>query len=122
MNIETDKKIKGLKSQLQKLKGDISSHKEDIKTQQKLLAQKQRRAEEIVQAIKNIQNKSDTLRVTEHALLRYFERVCGYDIEDIKKKIVNAKILKDVTTLGNGKFPNGEFMVVVQNGSIVTIE
>lgn len=72
--------------------------------------------------IKELQEKE--LQVTEHALLRYCERILGIDIEAIKELIKSQEIKQQVEVLGiNGKFvhPDG-FRVVIKDNKIITIE
>ena len=53
--------------------------------------------------VDNISNKSIT--VTEHAILRYLERVEGIDMEAVKKSIVSEKTLQMISKLGPGYYP-----------------
>jgi len=74
---------------------------------------------------KNISNLSvKEIVVTEHALLRYFERVKGYNLEDIKKEIVDDKTKTLVEFLNGtkGKVPWRDNSLVVKDNTIVTIE
>jgi hypothetical protein len=62
------------------------------------------------------------LNVTDHALLRYIERVMGIDIEDIRNKIVNTQVETMVATLGDSNVPlGGGVYAVVRNQQVVTI-
>lgn len=64
----------------------------------------------------------ETPRVSEHAILRYLERVNNINVEEIEKVILNDSVLKMMETLGgDGKYPLGEFQLVVQNYTVVTI-
>lgn len=68
-----------------------------------------------------LQNKK--LTVSEHAIIRYVERVLGINIEDIENKILNQTTCHLVEELGNGRYPcnNGKFMIVVKDGCVVTV-
>lgn len=60
--------------------------------------------------------------VTDHALVRYFERIEGRDIEKIKRQINNPDLLKWVATLGDGDYPvQNEYYARVHKGVVVTI-
>lgn len=69
----------------------------------------------------------DTISVTDHAVVRYFERVLQYDIEEIRKNILTEEIKKQYEILGNGTYPNRDnitrkkFHTVVSNLSVVTV-
>lgn len=60
--------------------------------------------------------------VTDHAVLRYLERVMGLDVEAIRETILTEESKVWIKTVGHGKFPigNGHFVKVV-NGVVVTI-
>ena len=65
--------------------------------------------------------------VTEHAMLRYIERVLKLDLEEVRKRILSPKVRGYIDELGSGKFPqNGEetnkYRVVVKNRVVTTIE
>ena len=61
--------------------------------------------------------------VTEHAILRYLERVRGVDIEAIRQEMLDPKIVGFIDTLGSGLIPhpNG-YKLVVKKRVIVTVE
>lgn len=60
--------------------------------------------------------------VSEHALLRYLERVKGVDIEALKKEIAPEHILGRVRAMGNGEYPvGGTHTLKVQDSTIVTV-
>jgi hypothetical protein len=61
-------------------------------------------------------------KVSEHALLRYLERVKGIDIKSCEQEILNKKVLEMIETLGgNGSFPNENFKLVMKDNVVVTI-
>ena len=66
--------------------------------------------------------------ITEHALLRYFERVLGFNIEDIKKKITPETTIQQVKELGDGEYPikdlysiDNPFSIIVKNNNVITV-
>lgn len=63
------------------------------------------------------------LVVSEHAILRYLERVMKIDMTEIKRKILNNDTIKHIDALGAGKFPHEDgFRLVVKDRVVVTIE
>lgn len=62
------------------------------------------------------------LQVSDHAVLRYIERVMEIDIEKIKAIILSdrAKAFAD-NGFGDGTFPNGDHRAVVKDKMIVTV-
>lgn len=119
--IKDDRLIKGLTSQLQKLTGESEALKNELSNKNKEYQSK-------LQAIKNLKSEIDklskdtTVKVSEHAIVRYFERVKGYNIAEIEKDILSDEVLNLINQLGeNGKFPNKEFHVVLKNNTVTTI-
>jgi hypothetical protein len=63
------------------------------------------------------------IEVSDHAIIRYLERIKGVDFEILKKEIVDDSMMKFINKLGgSGKFPKSDdFEVVVRNYKIITI-
>ena len=62
--------------------------------------------------------------VSDHAIVRYLERIEGIDIEAIRKKIIgDGRINQAVKTLENGSFPSedGTFTLRVRDKVVVTV-
>ena len=61
------------------------------------------------------------IEVTDHAVLRYLERVAGVDIEGLREEIKKESSIAG-GVLGDGKFMiGGGFRAVVSDGRVVTI-
>lgn len=65
----------------------------------------------------------EVIRVSDHAIIRYLERVKGVDISEIKREILTPEICEYVSTLGgSGKFPAEEgFHIVMRNNTVITV-
>ncbi len=122
-NVKENSLLKSLQTQLQKLEGEYHS----LQMQQNHLNDninlKKNQIKETQNNIKILQDKTPKdLIVTEHALLRYIERVEGVNLNDIIQKISTEKLKTMVNTLGNGTFPiDGTFSVKVRNNVIITV-
>lgn len=58
--------------------------------------------------------------VSEHAILRYLERVVKVDVEEVKRRVLTDDLKGRI--LDDGLYPNPEgFRLVVRDGVIVTI-
>lgn len=68
--------------------------------------------------------REDGLILSEHAALRYLQKVELIPIEEIYNKIVTEDIKKMTTVLGDGSFPLGDtgFSIIVKGNVIVTIK
>ena len=120
--VKQDRLVKQLHSQLSELESEIESSKLEISNMQKELSLKVRNKESIEQKINDLKIDNKDIKLSEHALVRYFERVKGYNIEEIENEIITDELKKLVETLGlNGTYPFGEYKLKVRNGIIVTL-
>ena len=55
-------------------------------------------------------------------MLRYFERVLGYDLNEIRGMILSDQTKAFIDQFGSGKIPGQGFRIVVKDRTIVTIE
>lgn len=111
--------------EIKKLRTSLRKLDEQIFDIHNVMAEYQRKYNELkkerVSLITKIEdmNKGE-LKVTEHAMLRYFERVLGFNLEEIEEKIVSG-VSEAQKDLGNGTYPSGLFKVVVKENTVVTI-
>jgi predicted nucleic acid-binding Zn-ribbon protein len=116
------RKIKGLQTQIKKLEADAQVITERVKTDQREVSQKMKRANDLRKQIQRLEGNGE-IKVTEHAILRYLERVEGLDLKAIEEKIITDQIRELVRELGgSGEFPSNEgFLVRMKNYTIITI-
>lgn len=70
-----------------------------------------------------MQTKKTKLAISDHALVRYMERVLGVDVGGVRKQILDAKSKKDIGVLGDCTYPvNNLYCVVVKDGVVVTVK
>ncbi len=128
--------LKSLETRRRKVKENLNVRK----TEQVSLS---REINQLIRNVKDIEGQIELLKVnkvnknsiiiTEHAILRYLERVEGVDIERVKKDILDDKVLRQIKTLGTGYYPctkrfeawkNREdmpFRIRVRDNSVVTV-
>lgn len=116
------REIKKLKSQFNNL---IEKHEMvniDVKNKQKELADIFREITKLKEMIQKAEN-TKTLKVSEHAIVRYFERVKGFNIEEIEKEILSENVVSLINKLdgNNGTYPNGDYSVILKNNTIITV-
>lgn len=95
------------------------------------ISQKQKQYFKTIKDINNIQKQIDEIKtysseliISDHAVLRYLERVKEIDVEEIKKEIITPQIKNIITTLGtsSGTYPSGTgYSVVFKKNTAVTI-
>lgn len=67
------------------------------------------------------QGEEDGVRITEHAILRFLERVKGVDIEQIKREMIDEKQEELISKLQTCKVDQGDCTLVVSNRIVVTV-
>jgi len=115
------RKVKGLKSQLIKLQEDRELLKLQVEEKTKQLIAKNHAISSIIKEIHKYQGNGK-ITVSEHAILRYLERIEGISIEEIESKIITQEILGLVETLGGtGKYPLNENTIVMKDFTVTTV-
>ena len=115
------RKQKQLNTQLNTMLADAEALKIDISNRQREYSQKLESITRIRAEIKKLDN-TKTLKVSEHAILRYFERVKGFDLQEIEQDILCEKVVSLISKLGgSGTYPGEGFSVVMKNNTVVTI-
>lgn len=115
--------IKGLQVQLSKLEGELSSIQMELVNKTKDLETKKKSIQVLKKKIDEIM-PSDNPSVSDHAIVRYLERVKGLNIKDIEKEILTDDVIKLINVLGiSGTYPSkGGFSIVMKNNNVVTIK
>lgn len=79
----------------------------------------------LINTLKQIQEQiklcSSTLIITEHAIVRYFERILGYDMETIKNEILPSNIQKLLEGNHDFQYQSKDHIAVVKENKVVTI-
>lgn len=117
------KSLKSLQTQLTLAKKDVDTIKVNIKSLQRDLSAKFKTINDLSKRIKEEESSKEPT-ISEHALLRYCERVKGIDLKEAKKEILDETIVSGVKELGgSGKFPHpsNTFSIVFKNYKAITI-
>ena len=65
--------------------------------------------------IKRRVKKRNKVIVSEHAMLRYIERVLGIDLKEIENRILTDEIKEQYKIIGSGRFSiNDEFRTLIR--------
>ncbi len=114
--------LKGLQTKISLLEEEIKAiqdQKLDITRRYNSKAQELDKAKG---DLKKLTNKANII-VSEHAILRYLERVKEINIDEIKSAILTKSFLYLYDQLGtDGEYPNGEVQLVVKQGVVTTIK
>lgn len=114
--------IKQYQTQLASLKASAEAQKTRVGIEQRTYTSILDEIKSITSKIERL-NSKNTLRVSEHAVLRYLERVKGIDISQVEKDILSESVMALIEQLGGtGKYPNNGFHVVIKDNTVVTVE
>lgn len=121
-NMKEVREIKKLHSQLNILLEKHEVLNIDVKNKQRELVNIFREITKLKEMIQKIEN-TKTLKVSEHAIVRYFERIKGFNIEEIEKEIMSESVVSLIKKLdgNNGTYPNGSFSIILKNNTVVTV-
>lgn len=116
---------------LQTLEAEAKNILYVVKEQQRDASRKVNQASERLKEVRNEIRQltvENSVLVSEHAILRYFERVLGYDLEKIKSVIVPPQTQQQIEHFGGGTFPISNnnnnlppFKIRVRNNTVVTV-
>ena len=118
---EKSARQKSLKIRLSKLKIERGGVISAIEEMQKESKQKQKLINSLQTELNDIANPRDII-ISEHAVLRYLERVEGMNMEELYEKILPASKKETLIALGNCKFKQPTHNLIIKNGTVVTIE
>ena len=111
----------------------LETRRNKLQTQRKMLnieiQDKQKESNEMKMRINGFQKKieqlksqkNDDLIISEHAMLRYIERVMGIDLQDLQDKILPKDKIQAVEAMGNCTYSLGEHKITVKDGVVVTV-
>ena len=120
--LKTANTLKGLKTQLTELELEALNLKTEENKIKNRIESNKHKIDNIRTQIENIQSREIT--ISEHAILRYLERVKMIDIKNIPGEIITDDLKEMVEKLGgSGVFPIKDkgFSVRMKNHSIITI-
>lgn len=112
--------IKELNRRISKLEAEVETSLSELKEFQRNCDTKRSKLQGLKDRVKKLTPKD--IVVSDHARIRWFERCCGFSIEEVDAKILNDSLKRCIETLGDGKFPTGDgFIAVVKNNKVVTL-
>lgn len=113
-------KLKGLKTRRSDLLNEITQLRDDYSHLKRKIDSTQGRINKIDKEIEDMTEVEPV--ITEHAILKYIERVMGFDLDNVRSEILNESTLPMVKSMKSGKFPlHDGHKIVAKNMSIVTV-
>jgi hypothetical protein len=116
--------LKGLQVQKEKTKNALDAARYDQKIAIQKVNELQKKHDlldrQIKEQIERVREVGSAV-VSEHALLRYFERVMGFDLTEIRSKVIPEKTAELISKLGSGVYPVDGFKIKVKDNVVVTL-
>ncbi len=122
-SITNKETLKMLESQLAQLEGERTGLRSQVDSIQSKLTLNKNSIHLVKTKIYDLTKPYlSEVQCSEHALLRYCERVLGINLQEAKTKILNEKLISTVNVLGGtGVYPVEDFKVKMVDKMIVTI-
>lgn len=114
-------KIKSLQSMISKAEVDILNLNKQKDQLIDDIVQKKHQIKKYTKEIDNIKVKSKEIIVSEHAIIRYLERVYGLDLLKIENEILPEREKEKIKLFGNGQYSVENFTVKVVDNVVVTV-
>jgi hypothetical protein len=112
--------IENLKSKIETIHGRISEHQREMTALQGEVAQMEATRRSLLAEVERRSRPADDIRITDHALLRYVERVFGIDVDALKREILTDGVAKGIEHGASTITVNG-IQFRVKDRSIVTV-
>jgi predicted RNase H-like nuclease (RuvC/YqgF family) len=114
-------KIKSIQTMIAKTQLEI----DDLKAQQRSIGESMNkqlsRLQKYEEELQSLKQRSKEIIVSEHAILRYLERVYKLDTNKLYEEIVTVELKNNYAKLGNGSYSIDGCMVKIVDNVIVTV-
>ncbi|HZF69394.1 hypothetical protein [Sulfuricurvum sp.] len=82
---------------------------------------KEKQIKEIEEKIHKLKGTDAHIIVSEHAIIRYLERVYRLDLEKIKQEILPERIAVQAKVIGNGRYWVIDHTLLIKDNVVVTV-
>jgi len=76
---------------------------------------------ELKEINKEIKDHDKNIEISDHAMLRYIERVLDVDVESLKKELSSKLSKTDIVKIGDCDFPFNGHKAIIRNKNLITI-
>ena len=113
--------LKHLQQRIGQCQGNIKLQQAAIKEAEDRIKHERTTMHKLEQELQQLKKQSEAIIVSEHAMLRYFERVLKFNLQEIREKILPPSLEEKVRTLGSGTYPANGHRVRVKGNVAITI-
>ena len=123
MSIATSTELKSLQTRAAQADAEVLQLETEYRGLQSRLDQAKRRSRILAAQIEKLKNDAAGVVVTEHAMLRYIERVIGIDMDELRGKVLPPSAETVAMAMGgNARLPvDGTHTAIVKGGAVVTV-
>ena len=114
-------KIKDLKNRKKKTLAALSAKKDLLEDTKNNINRLKKSVKNIENEIMCINNNAQEIMISEHAMLRYIERVMMIDMKALEEKILSKEERHKYKELGNMSIKKDGYELTVVNGTVVTV-
>lgn len=117
-------KLRDYQGQLRKIEEKNAILKTDFSAIQKEYNSNLKVISNLKKDIERLKLNNKGFFISDHAILRYLERVEKVDIKKVKSLILTDNVCQLHKKLGNGEFPSdcGLFKVIIRDNKVITIK
>ena len=112
--------IEDLRSKVEAIHGRISEHQREMTALQGEVAQMEATRRSLLAEVERRSRPAEDIRITDHALLRYVERVFGIDVDAVRREILTDGVARCIE-LGASTITVKGIQFRVRDRSIVTV-
>lgn len=113
--------LKRLQSLLNQLQLEYKALQESQSRLKMEIETKCRQIQEVEGKIQTLKGSHETIIISEHAIIRYLERVYGLDLEKIRQEILPPPIAIQAKTIGNGRYGVMGHTVLIKDNVAITV-
>lgn len=122
MTLKLSQEIKAIQSRLTIAEAEFNAARDDVREAQRKESSARNRRDALKAQLAKLTEKPKEVIVTEHAILRYIERVYGIDLEEIRSRMLSGNVLSLIDQFGSGKIPCEGGRLIVKDRTVVTVE
>jgi predicted nuclease with TOPRIM domain len=112
--------IEDLRSKVETIHGRISEHQREMTALQGEVAQMEATRRSLLAEVERRSRPAEDIHITDHALLRYVERVFGIDVDAVRREILTDGVARCIE-LGASTITVKGIQFRVRDRSIVTV-
>lgn len=121
MNHKTASWFKGLQVRRSRLEPEVERLKREVSQANTAYQEVKKELDDVVVEINRFEEETIEPIVSEHAMLRYIERVKGFDLTALHNEILTDERKALIAEMRSCDFIVGDYKIVVKRGVVVSV-